>query len=88
MQVDRLKADNLPETTRVNDAIEVALNTAEGLAIVVFGEDDREELFSQHLSCPQGHISVEQLEPRRSTRPSALVRLATVLAAPRNLTSI
>ncbi len=65
VQVDRLKVDTTPETrTRINDAIEVALNTAEGLVVVLFGDEEREELFSRHLSCPNGHVSVEQLEPR------------------------
>lgn len=62
--VDRLVLDKGSETrTRVNDAIETALTTAEGLVVVAFGED-REQLFSQLLACPQGHVSVEQLEPR------------------------
>jgi excinuclease ABC subunit A len=62
--VDRLVLDKEGETrTRVNDAIETALVTAEGLVTLVFNED-REQLFSQMLACPEGHVSVEQLEPR------------------------
>ena len=65
VQVDRLKVDESPETrTRLNDAVEIALNTADGLVLVVLGEDEKEELFSRHLSCPQGHVNLEQLEPR------------------------
>src|SRR5690606_2929455 len=53
--VDRLMIDPSDETrTRINDAIETALQTAEGLVVVIFGED-REQLFSQLLSCPEGH---------------------------------
>lgn len=63
--VDRIKVSKEDETrTRINDALEVALNAADGLATIIFGENQREELFSRHLSCPDGHISVEQLEPR------------------------
>lgn len=62
--VDRLALDGASETrTRVTDAVETALTTAEGLVTVVFGED-REQLFSELLACPEGHVSVEQLEPR------------------------
>lgn len=65
VQIDRLVVENTGETkTRVTDAVEVALKTAEGLVLVLFGEEEREELFSRHLSCPNGHSSMEQLEPR------------------------
>ncbi len=63
--VDRLKVSKDKETkTRLNDAIEVALDAADGLVLVMIGENGKEELFSRHLSCPDGHVNVEQLEPR------------------------
>lgn len=65
--IDRLKIDKDKETrTRLNDAIETALDTAEGLVTVLLddGKKTSEELFSQHLACPDGHVSVEKLEPR------------------------
>lgn len=63
--VDRVKvASNKDTRTRINDSIETALDTAEGLVMILFGDDEREELFSKHLSCPDGHVNVEQLEPR------------------------
>ena len=63
--VDRLKVDSKAETrTRLNDAIETALKTAEGLMSVLFGDREDPELYSSHLACPKGHVSVEQLEPR------------------------
>lgn len=63
--IDRLKVQSDKETkTRLNDAIETALETAEGLVTILVGEEEKEELFSQHLSCPEGHVNVEKLEPR------------------------
>jgi len=63
--VDRIKVDTDKDTrTRVNDSVETALDTAEGLVMVLFGDDEREEIFSKHLACPEGHVNVEQLEPR------------------------
>jgi excinuclease ABC subunit A len=65
--IDRIKISAEKETrTRVNDAIETALTTAEGLVMILVGDDKdaQEELFSQHLACPDGHVSVEKLQPR------------------------
>ncbi len=63
--VDRIKVDTDKDTrTRINDSVETALDTAEGLVMVLFGDDEQQEVFSQHLSCPDDHVNVEQLEPR------------------------
>lgn len=61
--IDRIKADK-DSRTRVNDAIETALQVAEGLVLILSGEKEKEHLFSSHLACPDGHVSVEALEPR------------------------
>ncbi len=64
--VDRLVAK--PDIRRrLNDAIEQALNLADGLAAVVTvpkdGEGER-TVFSEHLACPYDGLSFDKLEPR------------------------
>lgn len=60
--IDRLRIK--PETReRLADSIELALQWAEGLVIVVH-EDGQEELFSEHFACSDCDISFEELSPR------------------------
>ena len=47
---------------RLTDSIETALGLAEGLVIVL--HDEKEELFSTHLSCPDCGVSIPELSPR------------------------
>ncbi|MEO7555330.1 MAG: excinuclease ABC subunit UvrA, partial [Acidimicrobiales bacterium] len=56
---------------RLTDSLETALQLADGVAEVELvpssGEDDAEPVrmtFSQHLACPNGHGSFEELAPR------------------------
>ncbi len=67
--VDRVKNDkkHLAETkTRMQEAIETALKTAEGLVLIATGEgkDTQEKLFSQFLTCVNCGINYEELQPR------------------------
>ena len=48
--------------SRVYDSLETATKLSEGLAKVLI--DDKEELFSEHLSCPHCGFTVQALEPR------------------------
>ena len=50
--------------SRLIDALEVALKLTGGEAIVQNLTKDKEELFSEHLSCPICDFSVPKLEPR------------------------
>ena len=50
--------------SRLIDALEVALKLTGGEAIVQNLTKDKEELFSEHLSCPICGFSVPKLEPR------------------------
>ena len=60
--IDRLKIrDNIRR--RLSDSIETALKLAEGLVLVLIGED-KENLFSQHFACTDCGISVEAIAPR------------------------
>lgn len=48
--------------SRVYDSLETATRLSEGLAKVLI--NDREELFSEHLSCPHCGFTIQALEPR------------------------
>ena len=48
--------------SRLSDSIETALSHANGLCLVL--TDTEELLFSQHYSCPEHDISIEELSPR------------------------
>lgn len=47
---------------RLADSLETALDMAEGLATILY--DDREELYSSNLACPEHGISIPELSPR------------------------
>lgn len=57
--IDRLDP---ADTTRLQEAVELALQRADGLLIVV--SDDAEKLFSAKMSCPVCDITFEELQPR------------------------
>ncbi|MEE1279501.1 MAG: excinuclease ABC subunit UvrA [Oscillospiraceae bacterium] len=49
-------------TSRLADSLETALKAANGLVIAL--TEQEETLFSQHYSCPEHDISIEELSPR------------------------
>ncbi|HHN82081.1 MAG TPA: excinuclease ABC subunit UvrA [Methanomicrobia archaeon] len=57
--VDRLDP---ADTTRLQEAVEVALERGDGLLIVV--GNDTEQLFSSKMACPVCDITFEELQPR------------------------
>lgn len=63
--VDRLVVDET-ERARIADSLEQAFDLGNGHINVYFPKrkDNNEVLFSQHLTCPHCHISIEALEPR------------------------
>ncbi len=61
VQIDRIKIrPGVKE--RLSESVELALNLAGGL-IVVQHQDGREELMSEHASCPDCHISLPEFTP-------------------------
>ena len=64
---DRDSEEAIAFESRLTDAIETALELAEGIVIindVSDRENPRDILFSEHLACPEGHGSFPELEPR------------------------
>ncbi|MBQ5816302.1 MAG: excinuclease ABC subunit UvrA, partial [Oscillospiraceae bacterium] len=49
-------------SSRLTDSVETALKAADGLLIAL--TDEGETLFSQHYSCPEHDVSIEELSPR------------------------
>ncbi len=49
--------------SRINDSLETALKLADGIVKVDI-IDDKTITFSQRLACPNGHIQIEEVEPR------------------------
>lgn len=64
--VDRLSV-KASARGRLNDSIETALGLADGRVLIEFVDrsTDREQLFSEHLACPNEHpLEIEDIEPR------------------------
>ncbi|WP_255572834.1 excinuclease ABC subunit UvrA [Leucobacter tenebrionis] len=67
--VDRLVADP-GALGRLTDSLETALRLAGGVVAIDFvdrdpGDEDRTQLFSEHLSCPNQHpVQLTEIEPR------------------------
>ena len=59
--VDRLVVKDGIEK-RLTDSLETALKLADGIAVIVFGEE--EILFSSKYSCPECGTAIEEIEPR------------------------
>lgn len=59
--IDRLKIKEGVKR-RLTDSVETALRLGEGLVEVI--TDDGTALYSQHLTCPDCDISIEEVEPR------------------------
>ena len=49
-------------SSRLADSVETALKAADGLLIAL--TEEGESLFSQHYSCPEHDVSIEELSPR------------------------
>jgi excinuclease ABC subunit A len=51
---------------RISESLEKTLDLGDGLALARTGEEGKakEQLLSQKLSCPDGHISLTELDPR------------------------
>jgi excinuclease ABC subunit A len=63
--VDRLVI-RAEDRSRLNDSIETALKTADGVVEVVrYGEGRRENIFSERFACPVCGLSLPELEPRQ-----------------------
>ncbi len=63
--VDRVIIDEKARS-RITEAVELALKIGGGMAIVIFHSEkgEKEEIFSEHLSCPYCRISYPEIEPR------------------------
>ncbi|HQV33229.1 MAG TPA: excinuclease ABC subunit UvrA, partial [Calditrichia bacterium] len=61
--VDRIKVSE-KSRQRLTESVEMALKMASGLVIFDFIDEASESLFSEHMACPDGHVSFEELEPR------------------------
>ena len=61
--VDRLilKADN---RSSLFDSIEIALKQGQGLCIVLLGDKEEEEVYSEHFACPEHGSFLKELSPR------------------------
>lgn len=64
--IDRLQiTDNKEDQSRLAEAIEKALDLADGLVIISNEEDKKaEKVYSQRFACPDCNISISELEPR------------------------
>ena len=68
MVVDRLSVKATAKR-RLTDSVETALGLAGGLVTLDFvdlpeKDPHRERTFSEHLACPNDHLSFDELEPR------------------------
>ena len=61
--VDRLRVD-VADRVRLADSLESALDLGSDVSVVVDVETGEEVLFSQKFSCPSGHMSLGELNPR------------------------
>ena len=61
--VDRIIVNKATDQTRVADSIETALKIGKGVVFVI-GENIKQLLFSENLSCVKCEISLQELQPR------------------------
>ena len=54
------------QESRIAEAVEMAVQEGDGLAVIWFrdGDFEKEQTFSTKLSCPEHGVSIEELEPR------------------------
>ncbi len=63
--VDRMRLEGDKETnTRISDSLATALDLGNGLVIINVQDEDKDYLFSEHLTCLKHNISLPPLEPR------------------------
>ncbi len=62
--IDRLTVDSKLEKTRLNESIETALELSDGLVIIHNSNQERDILLSEHFSCNECSINLEEIEPR------------------------
>ncbi len=61
--IDRIKVST-DVRSRIAESVDLALQLAEGLVEVVFLDEKRTELFSEHFACPDCGINIPELQPR------------------------
>jgi excinuclease ABC subunit A len=65
--IDRLQiTDEMTQedTHRVADSVETALKLGEGVMRLLNTDNDKEEVFSEHFSCPQDGVNIPEITPR------------------------
>jgi len=62
--VDRLEIGSNLDRTRLYESIETALDLAEGLVIIHNSNEEKDVLLSEHFSCNDCAINLEEIEPR------------------------
>lgn len=53
-----------PDRTRLADSVETALKYGDGLMILQNYDTKKEELFSEHFSCPKCEVNIPEISPR------------------------
>lgn len=63
--VDRVEIGKGLERSRLSDSVETALKIGKGIVIVALvGEDEPEQIFSEHFACVECGINLPEIEPR------------------------
>ena len=65
--IDRITirhAKQAERKARLNESIETALKMGDGLVIINQPDNNKENLYSEHFSCPKCDINLEEIEPR------------------------
>lgn len=62
--IDRLTINDQIDKARLTESIETALELAEGLVIIHNSDEEKDLLLSEHFSCNDCGMSVEEIEPR------------------------
>ncbi|MBU0732122.1 excinuclease ABC subunit UvrA [Patescibacteria group bacterium] len=62
--IDRLTIGKELEKERLTESLETALDLSNGLVVVHDSKAEKDNIFSEHFSCPKCDISLEDIEPR------------------------
>lgn len=62
--IDRLVIEKKLERQRLHESVETALELAEGLVIIHNSKEEKDMLLSEHFSCNDCGINLEEIEPR------------------------
>ncbi|OGY87635.1 MAG: excinuclease ABC subunit A [Candidatus Kerfeldbacteria bacterium RIFOXYA2_FULL_38_24] len=62
--IDRLTVDKLLAKQRLHESIEAGLELAEGLIIIHNSQTEKDLLLSEHFSCNDCDVNLEEIEPR------------------------